>query len=155
MLADSTHRDLARQIQFLKAENEILRARLPKRVTVTPAERRRLIRFGKPLGAAIKHVITIVSPRTFARCLSDLRTNRRLARRGRPPLMPLRDLVILIARQTDFGYTKVLGELKKRTRRKVSRQFVVNVMRENGFDPGPKRGANTWHEYLTMHARTL
>ncbi|MGD9856398.1 MAG: hypothetical protein AB7U20_15745 [Planctomycetaceae bacterium] len=51
----------------LKTENEILRSKLPKRITVTPDERRKLVRAGKKLGTAIKGLITIVSPRTFAR----------------------------------------------------------------------------------------
>ena len=33
----------------------------------TPAERDRLVKLGKPLGAAIKDLITIVTPRSFAR----------------------------------------------------------------------------------------
>ena len=61
--------DIQRQIQFLKVENEILRARLPKRITVTPAERQRLLKFGKLLGPAIKELINIVHPRPFARWL--------------------------------------------------------------------------------------
>ena len=40
----------ARELQFAKAENEQLRGRLPERVILTPQERRRLIRLGKPLG---------------------------------------------------------------------------------------------------------
>jgi putative transposase len=39
--------------------------------------------------------------------------------------------------------------------KKVSRQFVANVMRERGFDPGPWRGEKTWDEFLKMHAATL
>ena len=35
LLACATHQELARQVQFLKTENEILRSRLPKRITVT------------------------------------------------------------------------------------------------------------------------
>ena len=69
--------------------------------------------------------------------------------------MALRDLVVMIAGQTGWGYTRVLGELRKLTRRPVSRQFVVNVMREHGFDPGPKRGEKTWDEFLMIHAQTL
>ena len=37
ILANATHRKLATQVQYLKVENEILRSKLPKRVTVTPA----------------------------------------------------------------------------------------------------------------------
>jgi putative transposase len=155
ILADATRRELARQVQYLKVENQILRAKLPKRITVTPAERTRLIRFGKPLGSAIRALITIVTPRTFSRWVQVVAKKRRPAKRGRPPLIALRDLVVMIARKTGFGYTKVLGEIKKLTRRKVSRQFVINVMRENGFEPGPKRGEKTWDHFLKTHARTL
>ena len=63
---------MACRLQFLKAENEQLRARLPKRIVVTARERRRLIRLGKPLGAAIKDLITIVTPATF--CVGSART---------------------------------------------------------------------------------
>lgn len=44
LLATAKDRLLARQVQFLKTENQILRSRLPKRIKVTPAERRRLLR---------------------------------------------------------------------------------------------------------------
>ena len=69
MLARATDRELARQVQYLKAENEILRSKLPARVSVTTQEKRRLLRFGKPLGNAIRQLISIVSPRTFFRWL--------------------------------------------------------------------------------------
>jgi len=71
VLAQATHDELIRQIQYLKVENEILRSKLPKKITVTPAERRRLLKFGKLVGSAIKELISIVHPRTFARWLSD------------------------------------------------------------------------------------
>jgi putative transposase len=155
VLTRVTKRDLARQVQFLKVENEILRSRLGKRVTVTVRERNRLLKFGKPLGSAIRELITIVSPRTFSRWLLDNKRKRKPAKRGRPPLVPVRDLVVRIAGETGWGYTRVLGEIRKLTSRKVSRQFVVNVMREHGFEPGPKRGEKTWDEFLMMHAKTL
>ena len=69
MLASMTRNELARNIQYLKAENEVLRGKLPKRITVTPSERQRLLKFGKAVGPAIKHLITIVSYRTFLRWL--------------------------------------------------------------------------------------
>jgi hypothetical protein len=33
--------------------------------------------------------------------------------------------------------------------------LVVNVMKEHGFDPGPKRAAKTWRELREMHADSL
>jgi len=70
-LAGATDRELVRQVEYLKTENRILRGRLPKRIAVTPAERRQLVKFGKAVGATIKHLIAIVSPRTFARWLNE------------------------------------------------------------------------------------
>ena len=66
----------ARELQFAKAENEQLRGRLPERVILTPHERRRLIRLGKPLGSAIKDLITIVSPATFQRWLREAKVGK-------------------------------------------------------------------------------
>jgi len=50
---------LVRQIQFLKAQNEILRSRLGKEVHTRPEERRRLLKFGLLLGDALKDLISI------------------------------------------------------------------------------------------------
>jgi hypothetical protein len=32
---------------------------------------------------------------------------------------------------------------------------VARVLRENGFDPGPKRGHGTWHDFVQRHIKTL
>ncbi len=65
LLACATRQELARQVQFLKTENEILRAKLPKKIMVTPEERRRLVKAGRNLGSAIKGLISIMTPATF------------------------------------------------------------------------------------------
>src|SRR5690242_14686475 len=86
LLARLTDRELAAAVQYLKAENEILRGRLPKRVTVTPRERLRLLKFGRPLGPRIKDFVSIVTPRTFVRWVRGDRSPAPAARRlpGRP-----------------------------------------------------------------------
>ena len=43
-IARATEKDLVLYIEYLKAENRILRSKLPKRITVTPAERAKLIK---------------------------------------------------------------------------------------------------------------
>jgi hypothetical protein len=45
---------LAGQVQYLKEENKIFRYKLPRRITVTLAERRRMLNFGKSVDRAIK-----------------------------------------------------------------------------------------------------
>jgi putative transposase len=37
----------------------------------------------------------------------------------------------------------------------VSRSTVINILREAGLDPGPKRGVGTWTDFLERHAATL
>ena len=156
VLAQATEKELTAQVRYLKAENQILRARLPKRILVTPVERRRLLKLGRALGAAINRLITIVTPGTFVRWIREANRKKPVRNVGRPKhRQAIRDLVLQIAKETGWGYTRVLGELRKLTKRKVSRQTVANIMRENGLDPGPKRGEKTWDEFVKIHAQTL
>jgi len=67
VIAGCTQKELARQVRYLKVENEILRSKLPARITVTPKERQRLLKFGAKLGKAIRKLVTIVTPDTFLR----------------------------------------------------------------------------------------
>lgn len=53
-LVHMTQSALLRQIAYLKAENRILRSRLPKAVQTTPAERSLLVHLGSPLGSAVR-----------------------------------------------------------------------------------------------------
>jgi putative transposase len=160
LLATATDKMLARYLQYLKSENHLLRAKLPKRISITPEERRRLLKFGIPVGPAIKDLITIVSPRTFARWASGetkaTRKPQREPKLGRPRTVEaIRDLILKLGRETGWGYTRILGELKKLGVRTVARSTVVNILRDNGLDPGPKRGEGTWDEFVTRHAQTL
>jgi putative transposase len=69
--------------------------------------------------------------------------------------LDLKKLVLKIARDTGWSSTRVLGEIRKLTRHRISRQTVANIMREAGLEPGPKRGEKTWDEFLRMHSATL
>lgn len=159
MLAKATDRELARQIHYLKTENRILRDKLPKRITVTAQERQRLLKYGKPLGAAIHALITIVSPRTFTRWLNGETTpakNGKPAGPGRPKTPDdIRDLVLRLARENAWGYTRILGELKKLGVRKICRSTIIKILKDNGLDPGPRRGEGTWDDFIKRHATTL
>ena len=84
LLGNMTHGNLIRQIEYLKVENEILHSKLPGRITTTPAEKRRLIRYGLPVGGQIKNVISIVSYSTFRRWVAGGVTNKKEPKRGRP-----------------------------------------------------------------------
>ncbi|MCA9106296.1 MAG: hypothetical protein KDA83_12765, partial [Planctomycetales bacterium] len=130
LLATATDSQLRRYIEFLKTENEILRARLPAEIHTRPAERERLFKLGLPLGKPRK-------PRSHGK--------------SQVP----RDLVIQVARSTGFGYTKILGELRRLGISRICRQTVKNILKEEGIEPSPKRSRGTWGEFLKAHAETL
>jgi putative transposase len=68
MLARCTRHELIREIEFLRAENKILRAHM-KQHHVNPAaeERSRLVELGNAIRPAIKQLISIVTYETFVR----------------------------------------------------------------------------------------
>ncbi len=159
VLAGSTQADLRRQIQYLKAENEVLRSKIEGPVRVTPEERARLVRLAKPLGAAIKALVSIVSPRTILRWIHASDKRRPKKQKGRKPGRPrtpeqIRRLVLKLAKETGWGYTRILGELTK-LGVKVSRSTVVNILKDAGLPTSPERGEATWDEFIKSHAKTL
>ena len=155
LIASASDSHLRRQVRYLKEENQILRARIPGQVHTRREERDRLLKFGLPLGAAIEELISIVTPGTFYRW-------RREAKRGKPSVSKprgksqvLRDLVLKIARETGFGYTKILGELRSLGISRICRQTIKNILKDENIEPSPKRRQGTWDDYLKAHAQTL
>ncbi len=55
LMARATDKELVRMIEYLKTENRILRSKLPKRVSVTTADRARLVKIGWRVGPAIRN----------------------------------------------------------------------------------------------------
>jgi len=158
LIAGSTQKELASQIRYLKIENEVLRSKLPKRISVTEKERNKLVKFGSKLGKALNELVTIVHPDTLRRWIreADGRPKRKLTKVGRPRTKEeIREMIIKLARENDWGYTRILGELKKLGIKPPSRNTVKNILKENGLEPGPKRGAGTWDEFLKIHAASL
>jgi putative transposase len=158
LIAGATNKQLARQVTYLKVENKILRGKLSARVRVTSQERNRLVRFSAKLGKALDQLVSIVHPDTLRRWIREARKQRNLkpAKVGRKPTAEsIRKLIIKLARETGWGYTRILGELKKLGIQSVSRNTVKRILRANGLDPGPKRGVGTWDEFLKIHATTL
>lgn len=159
ILAQATDSELAKMVEFLKAENQILRAKLPKRVEVTPAERRLLLKLGRPLGTMIRELLSIVSLRTFHRWLKaeegGVPTEPRSSKGGRPQTpTDIRALLLRLAQENGWGFGRILGELKK-LGITIGKTTVKDILRENGYDLGPKRGRGSWAEFIESHAKTL
>src|SRR3954469_16894973 len=103
LIAGATHKQLARHVAYLKVENKILRSKLSVRVTVTPQERSRLVRFGAKLGKAVDQLVSIVHPDTLRRWIRETRKHGKLkpVKVGRRPTNEsIRKLIIKLAKET-------------------------------------------------------
>ncbi|QDU28535.1 hypothetical protein ETAA8_36370 [Anatilimnocola aggregata] len=62
VIAGATQKELARQIKYLKVENQILRSKLPKRIMVTPKERFRFEKlFSQFCGLSFRSLLCILA----------------------------------------------------------------------------------------------
>jgi len=156
-LARCTRNQLIRNIEFLKTENEILRKRYVRHhVVVSQEDRARLIKLDEQIGPDLKRLITIVHYGTYLRWVRHAKGGVPGKKQGRPRKpSEIRELVLKITRETGWGYTRVLGELRKLGINDISRQTVVNILKENGYDPDSRRGPGSWDKLLKMHAETL
>lgn len=108
------------------------------------------------MGPAIRQLITIVSYSTFRRWVRKSDDEDTPKKTGRPRVnLIIREFVVRVAKETGWGYSRILGEIRKLGIGRISRQTVKNILVENGFDPGPKRGRGTWSEFLKAHQETL
>ena len=157
MIASGSDRELAKYVQFLKAENKILRSRIPGEIHTKPDEPQRLLEFGKTLGRAIEELITIVAAATFYRWCREENAGKPKTnpKGGQRKPREIRELVIEIAKTTGFGYTRIIGELRKLGIKKISRRTVRNILKEEGIKPGPDRTSDNWENFVKRHGETL
>jgi putative transposase len=158
VIARSTEKELARQVSYLKAENRMLRDRLPSRIILTQREKNRLVRFARKLGSALNELATIVHPGTIRRWIREAagRKPARNAPKGRPRTgEQIEKLILKLAKDTGWGYCRILGELRKLGIQAITRNTFKNILKRNGYDTGPNRGPGTWDEFLKRHAKTM
>ena len=159
-LVHMTQSILLRQIAYLKAENAILRSKLPKAVQTTPAERAQLTRLGKPLGNAIQELLSLVHYKTFLRWLRDEKAEAAGEKNpakppGRPGISEDTTAIILrLAKETGWGYIRIQGELKK-LGISVAHNTIKKILIKNGFHPSPGRTKGDWDTFIQRHIDTL
>ena len=160
-LASLTQQELSRQVVFLREENRILRSRLPGRVVATTVEKSRLIKLGRDLGVKLRELISIVSYSTFRRWIREAEATH-IARQpppqptGRPrTVSDIRELVVKLARENSWGYTLILGALRKLGITHISRSTVKAILKEHHIAPAPDRPRGSWSEFIRIHAATL
>ena len=160
LISASTESELAKQVEFLTAENKMLRMRLPKSLRFTEEEKRLLVRLGQAVGAKVRFLISSVSFVTYRRWVNQIHPPEQPSvqkrKSGRPKTPDeIRELVLRLARDNDdWGYTRILGELRK-LGIKTSRTNVVNILKAHQIDPKLDPNKGTWGEFLKAHAKTL
>jgi putative transposase len=149
-------------IEYLKAENRMLRERLKGR-SLRFSDRERALLARKAFGIPRKVLLelgTIVTPDTL------LRWHRRLIAQkficghrnpGRPQTMRIiTELIVRMALENPrWGYTRIQGALLN-LGHGVGRGTVANVLRREGIEPAPERGGRTpWSVFLKAHWRSI
>ena len=123
-------------IEYLKAENQVLREHLPKnrRLILTNDQRRRLAAKGKRIGRQmLREIGSIVTPDTILRWHRQLiaaKYDGSLRRSpGRPRVMQrIRELVVQLARENrTWGYPRIEGALAN-LGHQVSRSTVARIL---------------------------
>jgi transposase InsO family protein len=150
-------------IDFLRAENRILKERLRgRRMRFTDVERAWLARKAKAVGRKmLRELGTIVSPDTLLRWHRQLVARKwnfsHCRRPGRPGLMQrISKLMVRMAQDNpSWGYTRIQGAMDNLGHR-VGRGTVANVLKRNGIEPAPERGRRTsWSTFLKAHWKGL
>jgi putative transposase len=163
LVASSTESELARQVEFLMAENQMLRMRLPKAIRFTDEEKSLIVKLGQAIGAKVKSLLTVASYPSYRRWVNQIDPPAPGTHPNNPKSKPgrrrtsdeIRELVMKLATENDdWGYTRILGELKK-LGITTSRSNVVNILKASRIDPKLDPTKGTWGEFLKAHAQTL
>lgn len=64
-------------------------------------------------------------------------------------------MVRLAHENSGWGYSRILGELRKLGVTDIARAPIRAILIEHGLDPAPKRQEITWDQFLRSHAKTL
>ena len=149
-------RQAAAQIEYLKAENRLLRSRLGRRrIVFTDAERSTLATLAKEIGTkALRALDPIVSPATLLRWHRELVALKWtfLERRqpGRPrTTVDIEHLIVRIAIENPgWGYTRIQGALRN-LELNIGRGTIRRILKDHLIEPAPARGRRIpWSVFL-------
>jgi transposase InsO family protein len=151
-------------IEYLRAENRVLREKLGKRrILLGDDQRRRLAVKGRILGRRmLEQVGTIVTPDTILRWHRELVAAKwdysgRCRKVGRPPAsVEVVELVLRMARENPtWGYDHIQGALAN-LGHEISNTWVGSILKAYGVEPAPDRKRqSTWKSFLQAHWNVL
>jgi transposase InsO family protein len=155
--------ELLARIEYLAAENRILKAHSKGRLQLSDAERATLGELGHRLGRkALAEVATVARPDTILawyRKQVARKFDGSQARRGpgRPRISrKVEQLIVRMAKEnTDWGYDRIVGALAN-LGYEVCDQTVGNVLQRHGLPPAPERKRITsWPAFIRTHLALL
>jgi hypothetical protein len=155
--------ELRARIEYLAAENRILKARSKGRLKLSDADRATLGEIGRRLGRkALGEVANVAQPDTILAWYRNLVARKfdgSKARRGpgRPRIKrDIEQLIVRLARENrDWGYDRIVGALAN-LGYEVCDQTVGNVLRRHGLPPAPERKRTTsWSTFIKIHLALL
>ena len=158
----SVDQELLARIEYLAAENRILKAQLHGRLQLSDAERATLAEIGHRLGRkALAEVATVARPDTILAWYRKLVTRKfdgsKVRRRGRPRIKrEVEQLIVRMAKENhDWGYDRFVGALAN-LGYKVCDQTVGNVLKRHALPPAPeRRRTTTWSAFIRTHLALL
>jgi transposase InsO family protein len=163
VVAGWLQRQQAEMIEYLKAENRMLRQKLGgRRILFTDAERRLLARKAYAIGRkALAEVNPIVTPDTLLRWHRELVARKwtfiERRRPGRPRTRAeIEALIVRMATDNPgWGYTRLMGAMSN-LGCKVGRGTVRRILKDHGIEPAPTRGKQMpWSVFLKAHWKLL
>lgn len=103
----------------------------------------------------LRNVVHIVRPETVLKWHRELVkrkwTFRRQKQGGRPQIDPaIETLIVRLARENDWGYGKIVGELQK-LGHSISEQTIANILKRHGIPPLPERKPSLSWQHLMTH----
>ena len=157
------NRELLLQVEYIAAENRILRAHAPARLRLSDAERATLGEIGQRLGRkGLANVAYVARPETILCWWRKLVAqkfdgSKHRSYPGRPRInSKIEQLIVQMARENSgWGYERITGELAN-LGHSVSDQTVGNVLRRYGIAPAPRRSQSTpWKDFIAAHMALL
>jgi len=160
VLAGWINRHQENVIEYLLAENRVLRQKIGrKRILLSIAQRRLLAVKGKILGRKmLEKVAGIVTPETILRWHRELVArhwdySERRKKAGRPAVpQEIVDLILKLARENPrWGYNRIQGAIGN-LGYAISDTAVANILKAHGMDPAPDRKRqSSWKSFLHTH----
>jgi transposase InsO family protein len=159
ILAGWVNRGQQDLIEYLQAENRVLREQLgTRRLLFTDVQRRRLAAKARKMGRrGLFEIETLVTPDTllrwYRRLIAKKYDGSQVRRPGRPKTAAeVERLILRMARDNPrWGYTRIRGALRN-LGHEIGRNTIKRILLENGFDPAPLRKKGiSWETFLKAH----